>query len=71
MKAFITVLDFGDNYQKLDLCETLGTVTGLSVSIDGTGNPALTCDVEALGALMQKLAKDEKANWIEYTVQFG
>lgn len=70
MQAYVAILDFGDESQKIEICHTIVRVTGFNAHINGTHNVVIPCNPAALGGLFDKLAHDDATNWIEYTVQF-
>ena len=70
MKAWISVKNFGEYEQCVELCEHINRTTLYHAVMGRDGNPVIQCRQYELGQLMAILANDEKINWIEYTVQF-
>jgi hypothetical protein len=70
MKAWVSVQNFGDWDACTELCEHINQTTFYHAMLGSNGNPVIECRQYELGQLLGILAKDEKTNWIEYTVQF-
>ena len=71
MKAFVSILDYGDKEALAKLVAILAPMTSIPVSLNQPGSALLVCEPAELGALFIALAENTETDWIEYTVQFG
>lgn len=69
-KAFVYIVNFGDEAQKKGLCETINNLTLFHAFVNEYGNVLIPCKVSELGGLLSQLSAFPDTNWIEYTVQF-
>jgi len=72
MKVFVSIQNFGDIQQKLDLCDGIANATfgEFAANIAESGNVLITCEVIELGLLLGYLSDNAATNWVEYTIQF-